>query len=150
MNTTVPLLQIYLDVQKDMKLDFRLSREAMNMVMSHLDVHKQHGWGCHLEVLNMIYWLAHGLSYSAVSKTSVLHAVQVTEKLHDIRHSCILLLKPEELEALLRYQGARHSSSLWEESMDVKCALRHPQAQMHRIMSTGSCFPPFNFKLSVT
>lgn len=52
--------------------------------------------------------------------------------------------------ALLGYHEARHSSSVLEQLMHVMCILRHPQAKIHRIVSTGCCFPPFNFKLSVT
>ncbi|KAJ8333875.1 hypothetical protein SKAU_G00411940 [Synaphobranchus kaupii] len=79
--STVPVLRLYFEGQEDLKTDFRMSREAMNVLMRNLEVPKRHGWELELEVLILIYWLAHGASYSVVSrvfgmpKTSVLRAV---------------------------------------------------------------------------
>ena len=68
-NTSVPLLKIYLDAEEDMKTDFRLSRDAINNLMASLGTEKTHGtsWEPQLEIQIFLYWLAHGASYSVVS-----------------------------------------------------------------------------------
>ncbi|KAK0147771.1 putative nuclease HARBI1 [Merluccius polli] len=105
-NTALPLLTIYLDPQEDPKRDFCLSRDAINMLKALLDIKKSHGWEPDLEVLLFLYWLAHGASYSVVSrafgvpKTSVFRAVhKVAGKIVEKRSHCITLPKPHELEA---------------------------------------------------
>lgn len=105
-NTTLPVIEIYLDPQEDTKRDFRLSRNAINILMAILDISKSHGWEPDLEVLLFLYWLAHGASYSVVSrafgvpKTSVFHAIQkVADKIVEKRSHCITFPEPHELEA---------------------------------------------------
>lgn len=99
-------MAVYLDPQEDPKRDFRLSRDAINMLMELLDINKSHGWEPDFEVLLFLYWLAHGASYSVVSrafgspKTSVFRAVhKVAGKIVEKRSHCITLPKPNELEA---------------------------------------------------
>ncbi|KAK0140057.1 putative nuclease HARBI1 [Merluccius polli] len=105
-NTALHLMTIYLDPQEDPKRDFHLSHDAINMLMALLDIKKSHGWEPDLEVLLFLYWLAHGASYSVVSrafgapKTSVFRAVhKVAGKIVEKRSHCITLPKPHELEA---------------------------------------------------
>ncbi|KAL7388815.1 hypothetical protein ABVT39_021240 [Epinephelus coioides] len=105
-NAALPLMAVYLDPQEDPKRDFRLSRDAINMLMELLDINKSHGWEPDFEVLLFLYWLAHGASYSVVSrafgspKTSVFRAVhKVAGKIVEKRSHCITLPKPNELEA---------------------------------------------------
>ncbi|KAF3841452.1 hypothetical protein F7725_007314, partial [Dissostichus mawsoni] len=67
-NDNVPVVQIYMDKSKDLKFDYRLSRESIEALMTLLRREKTHGWVQHMEVLLVVYWLAHGLSYSVVSR----------------------------------------------------------------------------------
>ena len=106
-NTSVPLLKLYFDGVADLKIDFRLTRGAVNMVMALVCTDKTHGWEPELEVLIFLYWLAHGASYSVVCrtfdvpKTSIFRAVhKVAHKIVDKRKRCIQFPKPHELDAI--------------------------------------------------
>uniref|UniRef100_UPI003AAF3DC8 uncharacterized protein n=1 Tax=Centroberyx gerrardi TaxID=166262 RepID=UPI003AAF3DC8 len=66
-NTHVPVVQIYLDLSKDMRFDYRLSRPSIEALMALLRREKTHGWEKYMEVLLVVYWLAYGLSYTVVS-----------------------------------------------------------------------------------
>ncbi|KAJ4921187.1 hypothetical protein JOQ06_025910 [Pogonophryne albipinna] len=57
-----------MDQSKDLRFDYRLSRESIEALMTLLRREKTHGWVQHVEVLLVVYWLAHGLSYSVVSR----------------------------------------------------------------------------------
>lgn len=61
-NTATPVIQLYLNEHADMHPNFRLSRTTMNSLIQFMQT-GEHGWGCTLEVLVFVYWLAHGLSY---------------------------------------------------------------------------------------
>ncbi|KAK7909417.1 hypothetical protein WMY93_014101 [Mugilogobius chulae] len=67
-NFRVPLLERFLDHNQDLRRDYRLSRTTIEALMGLLRRDKTHGWGEQMEVLITIYWLAHGLSYSVVSR----------------------------------------------------------------------------------
>lgn len=46
---TVPVLRVYMDPERDMKVDFRLSRQAFTGLLAILTQERDHGWGHHLE-----------------------------------------------------------------------------------------------------
>ncbi|KAJ8349407.1 hypothetical protein SKAU_G00245370, partial [Synaphobranchus kaupii] len=81
-NTMLPLLRSYFDPEEDTKADFRMSREALHSLMHQLNTHRCHGLGGELEVLILAYWLAHGLTYSVVSRALGVPKTTV----HDVTH----------------------------------------------------------------
>ncbi|XP_056451870.1 putative nuclease HARBI1 [Gadus chalcogrammus] len=68
LNLNMPVLRIWLDVESELRQDFRLSTTAMRSLQRLLHREQDHGWGNDLEVLIYTYWLAHGLSYRVVSR----------------------------------------------------------------------------------
>ncbi|KAL7394000.1 hypothetical protein ABVT39_019127 [Epinephelus coioides] len=73
-----------MDPERDMKADFRLSRQAFTGLLTILSQERDHGWGHHLEALIFVLWLAHGVSYRVtaqafdVPKTTVFRVVHTT------------------------------------------------------------------------
>ncbi|MEQ2316896.1 hypothetical protein AMECASPLE_037129 [Ameca splendens] len=47
----MPVLQVYLDVDQDLRPDFCLTRDSMNGLMMVLKRDQDHGWGYPLEIL---------------------------------------------------------------------------------------------------
>ncbi|XP_061566257.1 putative nuclease HARBI1 [Cololabis saira] len=86
LNCRVPVLRSYMDVERDMKPVFRLTRQAFHGLVEMLDQEKDHGWGHHLELLIFLFWLAHATSYRVtaqafeVPKTTVCRVVHRTAK----------------------------------------------------------------------
>lgn len=103
-NPSVPVLQIYFEEIMDTKTDFRLSRDAISMLVRLLGIKKRHGWNPVVEVLVFLYWLGHGASYSVVSrvfsipKTSVFRIVHsIALKVVALRTKCIQFPKPHKV-----------------------------------------------------
>lgn len=101
----MPVLQVYLHPEEDLKPDYRLSRESMNGLMRVLKRDQDHGWGYPLEILIFVYWLAHGISYRvaarafSVPKSTVCRVVhRIAQSIMDSAHKVICYPKQEELE----------------------------------------------------
>ncbi|XDV29209.1 hypothetical protein PO909_032354, partial [Leuciscus waleckii] len=94
-NLSVPVLDGFFN-DRDTRPDFRLSREALRVLLDLLRSDQQHGWGSTIETLVFIFWLACGTSYRVVSRAfdmprSTVHRIvhQVAEEVVAIRHQVI-------------------------------------------------------------
>ncbi len=107
MNLTVPVLDRFFN-QQDIRPDFRLSRDALAVLLDLLKQDRTHGWGATIETLVLLFWLASGASHRVVSRVfGMLHSTvycivhRVTEEVVAIRHKVIYLPKtPKDLEAV--------------------------------------------------
>ncbi|KAL2101893.1 hypothetical protein ACEWY4_003654 [Coilia grayii] len=88
LNINVPIIRLWLDVERELSPEFRLSRKAMHAVQRLLRRSQDHGWGHELEVLVYVYWLAHGLSYRVTA--SVFHIPRST--VHRMVHKVAQLI----------------------------------------------------------
>ncbi|KAJ7991304.1 hypothetical protein DPEC_G00295940 [Dallia pectoralis] len=77
----------------ELKQDFRLSRRAMHDLQRLLQREQDHGWGNQLEVLIYVYWLAHGLSYSVVSRVFNVPKSTVHRIIHSVAQHIMANLK---------------------------------------------------------
>ncbi|KAJ4922872.1 hypothetical protein JOQ06_021334 [Pogonophryne albipinna] len=68
LNPHVPVLAVFFDGQKDIMQDYRLGRQSLEALLRILPSKSTHGWSHEVNILMTIYWLAHGLSYSVVSR----------------------------------------------------------------------------------
>ncbi|XP_063080010.1 putative nuclease HARBI1 [Engraulis encrasicolus] len=68
LDLNVPIMRLWLNVEAELRGDFRLSRRAMEAVQRLLRREQDHGWGGELELLIYVYWLAHALSYTVVAR----------------------------------------------------------------------------------
>ncbi|XP_071373093.1 putative nuclease HARBI1 [Centroberyx affinis] len=91
MNREVPLLQMYFDPQQDLRPDYRLSRTSVTALLQLLSRGKARGWAQHLEVLITLYWLAHGLSYSVVSRAFQVPKTTVHRVVHQLCGSLVAI-----------------------------------------------------------
>lgn len=103
----MPILRLWFNVESELKRDFRLSRRAMDSVQRLLQTEQDHGWGSQLEVIVYVYWLAHGLSYTVVSRVfnipkSTVHRIvhKVANKICTNLHRAISFPKTGELHAV--------------------------------------------------
>ncbi|KAF3849419.1 hypothetical protein F7725_015916 [Dissostichus mawsoni] len=80
-----------MDQSKDLRFDYRLSRESIEALMTLLRREKTHGWVQHVEVLLVVYWLAHGLSYSVVSRVFDVPKTTVFDIVHRMKAKTLLL-----------------------------------------------------------
>ncbi|KAF3849581.1 hypothetical protein F7725_019300 [Dissostichus mawsoni] len=94
--------------------DFRISRDSLEALMRCLGPKRRQAWGHHMTVLTTVYWLAHGLSYSVVSRAfqvplSTVHRLvhQEVEDITALRYTVIRLPTGPELEEV--GQGFQHS-----------------------------------------
>ncbi|CAM4597615.1 unnamed protein product [Leuciscus chuanchicus] len=120
-NLSVPVLDGFFN-DRDTRPDFRLSREALRVLLDLLRSDRQHGWGSTIETLVFLFWLACGTSYRVVSRAfdmprSTVHRIvhRVAEEVVAIRHQVIRFPNtPEDLEAICRgFAGlARHRAFL--------------------------------------
>uniref|UniRef100_UPI0037E89879 uncharacterized protein n=1 Tax=Semicossyphus pulcher TaxID=241346 RepID=UPI0037E89879 len=67
MNPHVPVLAVFFDGQ-DLIADYRLSRQSVEALLRILPSKHTQSWSHEVHVLITVYWLAHGLSYSVVSR----------------------------------------------------------------------------------
>ena len=67
-NPHVPVLVVFFDGQTDLMVDYRLARQSMEAPFQILPSKNTQGWSHEVHLLITIYWLAHGLSYSVVSR----------------------------------------------------------------------------------
>ncbi|XP_070835621.1 uncharacterized protein [Chaetodon trifascialis] len=67
-NLTVPVLRMYFDGESELLMDYHLTRASMDAVMRLLPPEGSRDWEQAITVLITVYWLAHGLSYSVVSR----------------------------------------------------------------------------------
>ncbi|KAL3060951.1 hypothetical protein OYC64_009209 [Pagothenia borchgrevinki] len=93
LNHHVPVIQIYMDQSIDLTFDYRLSRESIEALMTLLRREKNHGWVQHVEVLLVVYWLAHGLSYSVVSRVFDVLKTTVFDIVHRMCEAILCLLE---------------------------------------------------------
>ncbi|KAG9277982.1 putative nuclease HARBI1 [Astyanax mexicanus] len=107
LNTSVPLLRIFLDDTQDTKPDFRLSRESLKVLFQLIKHEGTHGWGGTIEVLVFLFWLACGTSYRVVSRAfamprSTVHRVihRMASEMRQILPKVIRHPKPEELQSI--------------------------------------------------
>lgn len=107
LNRDVPILRLWFNVEAELKQDFRLSRRAMHSLQRLLKREQDHGWGCELEVLIYVYWLAHGLSYRVVSSVFNVPKSTVHRIVHKVANNIWINLKraisfpqPRELDAV--------------------------------------------------
>ncbi|CAM4675694.1 unnamed protein product [Leuciscus chuanchicus] len=120
-NLSVPVLDGFFN-DRDTRPDFRLSREALRVLLDLLRSDRQHGWGSTIETLVFLFWLECGTSYRVVSRAfdmprSTVHRIvhRVAEEVVAIRHQVIRFPNtPEDLEAVCRgFAGlARHRAFL--------------------------------------
>ncbi|KAI4791870.1 hypothetical protein KUCAC02_033751 [Chaenocephalus aceratus] len=64
LNATAPILTVYASPEACLKKDFRVKRSSVVYLVQMLSSPKDHGWGQDIEVLVLLYSLAHGLSLS--------------------------------------------------------------------------------------
>ncbi|KAI7800927.1 putative nuclease HARBI1-like, partial [Triplophysa rosa] len=64
---SVPVLDRFFN-QQDTRPDFRLSREALTVLLDLLTNERRHGWGATLETLVFLFWLVNGASYRVISR----------------------------------------------------------------------------------
>ncbi|XP_059188162.1 uncharacterized protein LOC131970756 [Centropristis striata] len=76
-----------------MQYDYRLSRTSIEALMALLRREKTHGWGLHVEVLITVYWLAHGLSYTVVSRVFDVPKTTVFDIIHRMCAAILSLLR---------------------------------------------------------
>ncbi|KAI4804698.1 hypothetical protein KUCAC02_026317 [Chaenocephalus aceratus] len=72
LNATAPILTVYANPEACLKKDFRVKRSSVVYLVQMLSSPKDHGWGQDIEVLVLLYSLAHGLSLSVVDMNDVL------------------------------------------------------------------------------
>ncbi|KAJ7987891.1 hypothetical protein DPEC_G00331290 [Dallia pectoralis] len=89
----MPILRLWFNVEAELKQDFRLSRRAMHDLQRLLQREQDHGWGTQLEVLIYVYWLAHGLSYSVVSRVFNMPKSTVHRIIHRVAQHIMANLK---------------------------------------------------------
>ncbi|KAJ8001008.1 hypothetical protein DPEC_G00186350 [Dallia pectoralis] len=89
----MPILRLWFNVEAELKQDFRLSRRAMHDLQRLLQREQDHGWGNQLEVLIYVYWLAHGLSYSVVSRVFNVPKSTVHRIIHRVAQHIMANLK---------------------------------------------------------
>ncbi|KAF3842488.1 hypothetical protein F7725_024439 [Dissostichus mawsoni] len=68
LNSSVPLLKLYFQGDGCLLKDYRISRNSLEALMRCLGPERRQAWGHHMTVLTTVYWLAHSLSYSVVSR----------------------------------------------------------------------------------
>lgn len=118
---SVPVLQIYFEEIMDTKTDFRLSRDAISMLVRLLGIKKRHSWNPVAEVLVFLFWFGNGASCSVVShvfsipKTSVFRIVHsIALKVVALRTNFLNLRTLTKLEKdLPDWSIAISSKSVW-------------------------------------
>ncbi|KAJ4940401.1 hypothetical protein JOQ06_026704, partial [Pogonophryne albipinna] len=106
LNPHLPVLAVFFDGQKDLMKDYRLGRQSLEALLRILPSKSTQGWSHEVNVLMTLYWLAHGLSYSVVSraydvpKSTVCRLVHTgVQKIAALRQEVIKLSPPPgELE----------------------------------------------------
>ncbi|KAJ8381306.1 hypothetical protein SKAU_G00020840 [Synaphobranchus kaupii] len=91
-NNTVPLLQLYFGVQ-ELCEDYRLSWASIEALIQQLPRQKTHGWAHEIEVLLMVYWLAHSLSYRVVARAFGIPRSTVHRAVHLVCSEVLTLLE---------------------------------------------------------
>uniref|UniRef100_A0A3Q3G4C2 DDE Tnp4 domain-containing protein n=1 Tax=Labrus bergylta TaxID=56723 RepID=A0A3Q3G4C2_9LABR len=92
-NHNIPILRLWVNVEAELKHDFRLSRSAMHGLQRLLRREQDHGWGNELEILIYVYWLAHGLSYRVVSRVFSVPKSTVHRVIHKVVQNIWMNLK---------------------------------------------------------
>lgn len=103
----MPVLQRFF-AGEDTRLDFRLSRAAIEVLQQALQTERQHGWGPVLEMLVFLFWIATGSAYKVVARVfnmplSTVHRVvhRIAEEVVAVRSQFIHLPRTAgELEAI--------------------------------------------------
>ncbi|KAK0151433.1 putative nuclease HARBI1 [Merluccius polli] len=101
-NVTVPVLKRFF-YGEDTRPDFRLGREAIQVLLGALQTERQHGWGPTLETLVFLFWIATGSAYRVVARvfgmpiTSIHRMVhRIAEEVVAVREKFIRLPQTEE------------------------------------------------------
>ncbi|KAK0134426.1 putative nuclease HARBI1 [Merluccius polli] len=88
---------------EDTRPDFRLGREAIQVLLGALQTERQHGWGPTLETLVFLFWIATGSAYRVVARvfgmpiTSIHRMVhRIAEEVVAVREKFIRLPQTEE------------------------------------------------------
>ena len=67
-NRALPVLQQFFKGEQDFLSDYCMSRTSIQALIALLPgLEVRHGWGKDIMILVTVYWLAHGLSFTAVS-----------------------------------------------------------------------------------
>ena len=82
-NATVPVLQRFFQGE-DTRPDFRLSRQAIQVLLGVLQTERQHGWGPTMETLVFLFWIATGAAYRVVSRAFGIPMSSVHRMVHSI------------------------------------------------------------------
>ncbi|KAL7372234.1 hypothetical protein ABVT39_012640 [Epinephelus coioides] len=93
LNTSVPILQLFFDPTRDIRLDLRLTRTSLNALLQMVHREDDHGWGHTIEILTFVYWLAHGLSYRVVARVFDVPKSTVCRHAHKIAHEIKQLIR---------------------------------------------------------
>ncbi|XP_015232887.1 PREDICTED: putative nuclease HARBI1 [Cyprinodon variegatus] len=91
-SSIVPPWERYLDQTQDLRRDYRLTRTTIQALMDLLRREKTHGWGQEMEILMVLYWLAHGLSYRLVSNAFEMPRSTVCDLVHRVCDAILTLL----------------------------------------------------------
>uniref|UniRef100_UPI003AAF2656 putative nuclease HARBI1 n=1 Tax=Centroberyx gerrardi TaxID=166262 RepID=UPI003AAF2656 len=159
LNTHVPVLRMYMDVERDMRIDFRMSRQAFSGLLNILHQERDHGRGHHLEVLIFVFWLAHGVSYRVtarafdVPKSTIFRVVhRIAKEIRRCKPKVIFFPSPNTLEEVGRGFGQLAQHEAFDEAVGAVdgCHIRikpnkHNQLdyfnykQFHSIQLQGIC-----------
>uniref|UniRef100_A0A3Q3FGZ5 DDE Tnp4 domain-containing protein n=1 Tax=Labrus bergylta TaxID=56723 RepID=A0A3Q3FGZ5_9LABR len=87
------LLRLYFGGE-DTKPHFRLSRDALNLLMATLEEdHSTHGWGREVEMLVFLYWLASATSYRVVAEAFAIPTQTVFDLVHKASKRVLAIVK---------------------------------------------------------
>lgn len=108
----MPVLQRFF-AGEDTRLDFRLSRAAIEVLQQALQTERQHGWGPVLEMLVFLFWIATGSAYRVVARVfnmplSTVHRVvhRIAEEVVAVRSQFIHLPRTAHHLACRKAAGA--------------------------------------------
>ena len=87
-NATVPVLQRFFQGE-DTRPDFRLSRQAIQVLLGVLQTERQHGWGPTMETLVFLFWIATGAAYRVVSRAFGIPMSSVHRMVHSIAEEVV-------------------------------------------------------------
>ena len=84
----MPVLQRFFQGE-DTRPDFRLSRQAIQVLPGVLQTEQQHGWGPTMETLVFLFWIATGAAYRVVSRAFGIPMSSVHRMVHSIAEEVV-------------------------------------------------------------
>ncbi|XP_030202577.1 uncharacterized protein LOC115535467 [Gadus morhua] len=87
-SATVPVLQRFFQGE-DTRPDFRLSQQAIQVLLGVLQTERQHGWGPTMETLVFLFWIATGAAYRVVSRAFGIPMSSVHRMVHSIAEEVV-------------------------------------------------------------